>query len=257
MLPKAQEKCISCDKSVGSDDFISCFVCKQKVHKVTACSDLTRSDVQSIQFKKNKLLFLCNNCSISDDTLNMSALVFSLSNEIKELKKELQKFSTHTCSTGGLNDIILQDNLIKEIEDRNVRKNNLILLNIPESDSLTTEDRKNHDRQQIENIVSLADVTDFSLVTFFRLGKPISNKIRPIKVIFENKTTSFMVFKNRSKVFQDPKYKNIKIFKDSTPMEREILKKLRLDLEERKSNGEKDLTIKYIKGHPTIVKAKN
>lgn len=49
---------------------------------------------------------------------------------------------------------------------------------------------------------------------------------------------------------------NIKISDDKTPSQREYLNNVRLALKRRIDAGEQDLTIRYIKGVPTIVTKK-
>ena len=86
-----------------------------------------------------------------------------------------------------------------------------------------------------------------------RLGVAGSEKPRPLKLFFDSPDTVKTIFSNHS-IFNG---KKLKIKNDSTPREMEYLKQLRVKLQERIDNGEKNLTIKFVNGVPSIITKKN
>ncbi|XP_050514926.1 uncharacterized protein LOC126890122 [Diabrotica virgifera virgifera] len=64
----------------------------------------------------------------------------------------------------------------------------------------------------------------------------------------QNEHEAKHILKNKKKLLQNVSLKNVSIIDDKTPNQIECLKELRMELEQRKSNGEENLTIKYIQG---------
>ena len=79
-----------------------------------------------------------------------------------------------------------------------------------------------------------------------------ANKHRPIRVIFKNPCIVSSLIRGKNKLKSCEIYKNISIKCDETAYQRESLLKCREELKRRKDEGEDNLTIKYIKGTPTI-----
>ncbi|KAJ2940142.1 hypothetical protein O0L34_g14181 [Tuta absoluta] len=126
------------------------------------------------------------------------------------------------------------------------------MYDLPESTSDIAEDRKTHDIAECTKVITkITNKADCTRIKAFRLGAPKSDAgaaPRPLKVIMNSKNEALDILRNKHKL-QKPS----SIAADLTPMQREYLKYLREELEKRKSEGEKDLTIKYVQGRPTIV----
>lgn len=76
---------------------------------------------------------------------------------------------------------------------------------------------------------------------------------RPLKVCLDSKYTATKIFK-MVKRLGNTKYSGVTIRNDLTPMQLARLKDLKAELDRRKNDGELDITIKYVKGIPQIVK---
>lgn len=66
-----------------------------------------------------------------------------------------------------------------------------------------------------------------------------------------------LLLKNFSKEVlaeMDESYSDVSVTRDRTPRERDYLHNLRSELKERQDKGERDITIRYMNGTPTIVK---
>lgn len=172
--------------------------------------------------------------------------IISNTKKLKSITKQIQTIQT------SLSNINIRENcnptpldietICNEIRDRENRAKNILVFGLPESND------PNADLTEFNNLlIKLAlDVKPLRLI---RLGKSTANKPRPAKIIFESIDNVIKIFK-LSKSFI--KY-NLKIDHDKTIRERDILKNLRLTLNNRIQNGEKNLTIKYVNNIPTIV----
>lgn len=137
------------------------------------------------------------------------------------------------------------DNAFSEFIDRQSRSKNVILFNV---------------REPIDNSVNNSDISTVNLilrnlgvdikpVIVQRLGKP-NNNYRPIKVLVPSISD---VLGSTRKLKSDQIFNDAKITSDKTLQQRQHFKDLRIQLNNRLSSGDKDLTIKYIKGCPSIV----
>lgn len=78
--------------------------------------------------------------------------------------------------------------------------------------------------------------------------------MRPIKTIFSTATDVFDIIRSKKKILVSNLPSTISISTDRTPYQRESMKKLREELAARQASGEQNLTIKFIKGLPTIIR---
>ena len=86
-----------------------------------------------------------------------------------------------------------------------------------------------------------------------RLGQK-SSKPRPLKVTLHEPSDVFIVLKNKHKLRASSTYSSIRISPDRTIMQRNQLRDIIEKLEERKTAGETNLVMKFVKGVPTISK---
>ena len=96
-------------------------------------------------------------------------------------------------------------------------------------------------------LFSVPDCKPASLV--IRFGKSIERKLRPLKVIFHDRHDAMLVLTNT----EFAKKNNFIIKNDQTLNQRLYFKSLRAELNTRISEGQEDLTIKYVDNIPTIV----
>lgn len=126
------------------------------------------------------------------------------------------------------------------------RSHNLIIGYLPECQN---------DDQRIKAIITSIDPTSSqSMLSFRRLTSKNNSAGKPrlIKVVFNNIMTPKNILRNKSALLST-EFKSITIRDDKTPEEICFLNSLREQLKTRKSAGEVDITIKYIKGVPSIV----
>lgn len=168
--------------------------------------------------------------------------LMSLESDFKELKlKPVSSFNNQLC---------LNEQIIREIQDRKKRENNIILLGIPEQTSYSVEQRVLKDESEVLYIISQISKDIPKPVKIFRIGKFIPGKMRGLKVCFDKPEPAMQLLRSKDKIAS-----NIKIYSDQTPAQRDYFLKTKNELNNRISNGEKDITIKYIKGIPSVVKS--
>ncbi|CAH0726268.1 unnamed protein product, partial [Brenthis ino] len=140
------------------------------------------------------------------------------------------------------------ENLISEMNERKARSRNLILTSVPEQFSSDNNERMKLEKVEVNKILMLIDKECPEPKKNIRLGKYNQNKTRAIKLIFENKSTPIALLRKRDAL----KNHKSRIYSDQTPKQREYLNSLKQKLECRIRNGE-NLSIKYVKGTPTII----
>lgn len=184
--------------------------------------------------------------------VNHLTRINKLENEMVELRKTIERLDNSieantngTSKTDAVNEVS-SESLFNEFHDRAQRAKNIIIHEIPESNSQDTRVRINHDLEQVAEILGKLDVStrDFKAI---RLGRP-GNKIRPLKVLFNNENVASSCLKNR-RLLRD----SIRLNADLTIMQRDQIRKAYAELDQRKQKGEKNLNVKFIKGIPKVV----
>lgn len=141
--------------------------------------------------------------------------------------------------------------ILEELVEREHRAANVILVGVEECASDIGLDRKLHDESSVSKILQeVNNGGDYSkkVVSVQRLGRREDGKTRPIKVVLNSRQDAVLVLKNKNKA-----KKEVRLYDDKTPMQREELNQLRDSLKKRVENGESNITIRYVKGAPKIV----
>ena len=168
-------------------------------------------------------------------------------NELKiELKKSLNKVDTIESSfEERVKGIVLEE------REKENRKDNLIIYNVPESKSMNEKDRT-EDEGKVQEIIKHflpGSNSDHTVVDFFRLGRDKNpDKTRPIKVTLKKNANIpgkvLKAIKTTSVLAHMP---NIKFSPDRSKSEREQYQVLVKELRNRKEAGETDIMIRDLK----------
>ncbi|KAK5640701.1 hypothetical protein RI129_009248 [Pyrocoelia pectoralis] len=192
---------------------------------------------------KDSVSYHCDKCSKQKSELSeLRKLILDLKSEIELLKKASENQCTNLTTPA--------EEIITEVAERQLRSRNVIMYNLNENHS------NDQDLIDVQDVIKKISTVPTEHIKLFRLGQSKSpNKPRPIKIIFKNSDDAISVLRNNKKL----KEINSTIFvrSDLTKMQLEHLSNLRTELQERISNGEKDITIRYIRGVPKIIKSKN
>ena len=128
-----------------------------------------------------------------------------------------------------------------EIEEKERRKNNIIMHNLPEQ---TAEDKQKADLEEVNFILSEAMLLpETKAVTTRRLGAPRSEG-RPRSLLVILNTERSQVLKKSGSIRQYLEWETVFIDPDRTLKERQLHTTLRSELQSRKRKGETDLVIR-------------
>ncbi|KAL3273075.1 hypothetical protein HHI36_014530 [Cryptolaemus montrouzieri] len=92
------------------------------------------------------------------------------------------------------------------------------------------------------------------IVATSRLGDAEKRSSRLLLVTFSNPIITRELLKNRKMLSTTANFRTFSISDDVSPQQAYILKKTRKELQLRQFNGETNLTIRYLKGIPIVVK---
>ena len=182
----------------------------------------------------------------------------NLEKESKTLKNELSTLKTKVSDPPVPANMQLSSPVeltITEIQEREKRAANLIIFGLEENQNqtLNIEELMANELTKVKDLLKkVNDSIDMENVKIHRLGRFSEEKIRPVKVVFPSRERALDILRHKAKLNGNGNSCYIK--NDQTPAQRSYLKHILSKLEERKSSGEEDLTIKYIRGIPSIVK---
>lgn len=183
----------------------------------------------------------------------------ALEKEVSELRNNIQSFKNRepsvALSEGSPSDLqasTKQFDPFNEINERYSRSKNIIIFNINESQSLSPEERSDHDKTHVVQTLQKLELdgnVDFKVV---RIGRP-SSKPRPVKVIFADPSMVTKCLQNKRKLAGC----RLSVKPDLTLMQRNKIKMVFDELNKRKADGESDLTVRYRDGNPYIAKTRS
>lgn len=182
----------------------------------------------------------------SVDVVALEKVSLILKSEVLTLK-DIAGSSISAAATGADGSLLYVNPV--ELLDRVKRANNLIVRNFPESVDVTT------DKALILDIISkIRDGSPCDVIATRRLGNFRQGAPRLVKVEFSNPAVPANILCHRRVLAAFENYRRISIDDDKTPLQIKQLQDLRKELERKRSSGETDVTIKYRKGIPSIIK---
>lgn len=163
----------------------------------------------------------------------------------------------------------LQEDALKEMEDRKAREDNIIIYGLEELNSNIKEERYRADKTNVQQFLEELRV-DFDvdeIIKMLRLGKPESNpdgaqKVRPLLVTFTNSQVKKEIFKNVKDIRDlEEKFKNLSVSNDLTKKQREENRKLVAEAKQKEEEEGQGGRYKFkVKGPPwarKVVKISN
>ena len=141
-------------------------------------------------------------------------------------------------------------NIVKELEDKECRKNNLIFYNVPEP---TTPSWK-ADSAYISDLCRITFNLNIEIVKSFQLGKKIDQKHRPLLICLSNHEIKATILTKSFILCQTSSYEDIFVSTDMTKAEQARRKLLVKQLKSRKARGETDI---IIRGDSIITRSKS
>lgn len=207
-------------------------------------------EMSSIKSQVNTICTNMESMAIEQNKLKIDMAHLMDTNNALETKVVILEKNMNTLkSSNGQEPSVSYNALVTECQERTSRAKNIIIAGIQEPTSEIFTERLNHDSEEVQKVIKSIKENCPEPVQVTRLGKYQQDKLRPVKVCFKSEEVVKQILRNKN----NTSVPNIKIYSDQTPYQREVLKKLKEELESRTSNGEQNLGIKYIKGEPKII----
>lgn len=166
-----------------------------------------------------------------------------LSDKILDISRGLSEVKPGLLSSAGPQSLV-----IPEVLERVEKSHNLLALNVPEGTD------PSHDVSIASAIVDcISESASQNLLSVDRL--PSKDKSRPawLRLRFSNPRVVSGLLRNKSRLLANRNFRDVVLRDDKTKSQVAELDSLRRELKRRQSSGEKNITIKYVKGSPTIV----
>ena len=128
--------------------------------------------------------------------------------------------------------------------DKEKRKLNVVVHNIPESAGNSVKEKADKDANQFKVMVQDEFKLNVQVTKAFRVGKSDPDKPRLLVVALENVDTKLDILKQASELRHSNEWRNVYITPDLTWQEREEGRKLRGELARRRDEGERNLVIR-------------
>ena len=257
----AHSPCRVCQEMVYSDG-ITCDKCECWVHSASECSELSPADFSFMQrCKSPSIKFVCAACrSEFSDTMFIpndvaaknSAKLDLFGSAIADLHDQNKQIMEIIKNNKNTDDSIKAHitEVIGDERDKDDRKQNVIMYNIPECDPKASNTVSEvEDTQKVKNVMSFVtpniDNSFLNGKTVIRMGKvraPSDTypnpKPRPIKVILPSPTEALALRKNARKLKDNQGLNHVGIAADKSWKERLAERELRSEFTRRKNNGE-------------------
>jgi len=262
---KSPWTCESCSEAILVDDgSIECYGCKEWVHRV--CTGLTKTQYATCREGGNFIQWLCEGCRGEGDgkedkvRSRLEAKLDKMMDMMTNVQERVERLEGGYLRE-NIDDLIQKaveakvSEYFEEAQERDRRKNFVVISNVPESKSTLPEDRRAEDLAAIKTILNKVSENGEGGVLEHpvRLGKiQMGKEARPrlLRVKLQKAEQVDSIMKNVGKMrdtvnagVNDPK-KRIYINRDRTPKERDQFRKLQGDLKKRQQEGETDLMIR-------------
>ena len=261
-------KCGACEEEVGEEcNSIECHQCRVWFHQ--ECTDLIESEFKLLNKGKASIIWKCESClkAKGDETKKFIQLESRLEQmmgmllgvEDKIMKEVQDKISKEIEEQMSRLEDRIKTNIEKDSEEKiekERRKDNIVLVNIPENDKSNSEESNKEDLELVKDMLnSIVEIEEGEISNLTRLGskrdkKDRNYKPRNIKITITSQSKRNILFKNAQKLNvgeTDPR-KKIYMNNDLTPQEREAQMKLREEFKNLKRQGEVHIKIDYKKG---------
>jgi len=255
---KALWTCLDCEEEVREDiDSIQCGKCKQWCHK--NCSGLSEKCYKMLQGSGEEIWWVCGECrdlegeETSTSRSRMEAKMDRMMEMVAALTVRLAQIEAK--GVGGVTEQQLDEKVekkvseaLEEVIEREKRKLNVILVNVPECEGDSAEERQKGDLGRVGEMakriagVDKEDISNPVRMGARNIGK--GGKPRMLRVTVRSEETKRKLLMNAYKLSEGEGNRNrMYINQDRTPKEREEFRKLREELERRRKD-EPELVIR-------------
>jgi hypothetical protein len=167
--------------------------------------------------------------------------------ELQTFKEKLKSFETRIVQletvSGPGNEMSLSNEeqmmkIVDEVHQVSLRKNNLIINGLQESENGSLQERETHDRVELTQLALALGVDDLKVSEVRRLGHSQSKKPRPLKIKCTDYEVKQKLLISGKCLRSHDKFKRTYVNPDMTRMQQSWNQKLRTELKRRRDNGE-------------------
>lgn len=169
--------------------------------------------------KENEIF--CNNLQ---DNLQKQA---SQNHEIEHLKRSLETMATE-----------LPSQIFEEFEKRHNRRTNIIVRGLPELQSGSLVERKDHDKAKIRELMLFLSEDQSLVSNISRIGRLRSDGHRLVKITVANENTKWNMLQAAKRLKNSPVFAKVYLSPDLTPQQQQNQRYLQLQLKKRREEGE-------------------
>jgi len=183
--------------------------------------------------------------SLQAEQANLHRLFSEVSSKVDDLKSRNEALRSEVEGTSELaGPPVIQSEspaatfltIAEELDNREHRKNNVIVYNLPETS--ISEDEK-----WFSDLSKTVFDMGVKATKILRLGKPTEENKRPLLIVLDNFSHKEFIVSHSYYLRRHSQYKNIYVSMDMAKFQREKHKKLVQDLKQRRERGEKGLMI--------------
>ena len=168
----------------------------------------------------------------------------SCSEVVEQVSAKLSTFPKLGAAPTGVKDVQNMSRVFDNFLDKDKRKCNLVIHNLPEADAASLAERSEQDTRDFQKMVRDTFKLQVRATRSFRVGKATADRPRLLIVTLESTELKHDLLQLAPQLRNSKDWGNIYISPDLTKTEREAARKLREELKARKAAGEEDLYIK-------------
>ena len=167
----------------------------------------------------------------------------SCSEVVNQVSAKLSNLPQLTAERTTTKDVQNISRVFDDFLDKDRRKNNLVVHNLPEAEAASLAERSKQDISQFQEIVKDVFRLQVKASKSFRVGKAVPDGHRLLIVTLEGSDMKHDILQLAPQL-RNSQWENIYITPDLTKSERELARKLRQELRSRRSAGEENIFIK-------------
>ena len=126
------------------------------------------------------------------------------------------------------------ENIYTEIEQRELRRDNVIIFGLPEKCNYSLDERKANDHQEVCALFDEIDIEKGDITDIHRIGRLLAGRSRPLKV----RLTKLEIFRKSKLLRGTTRFSRVFISSDKTKLQQEEWSNLRKQLRARQEAGE-------------------
>lgn len=171
--------------------------------------------------------------SLTSRITDMETAVHLIQRDHDKLKSEVSAVKTETLSALEASSRLA----FTEIDNRVMRTSNIIIRGLPEETGSVGE-RLRSDKDSVRNVLEAVEANSADVTEIRRLGKLDKDRSRLLRVTLRSPTIKQQVLRKAKLLRNSPFFKDVFLQPDLTPMQQELERKLRKEVDDRRKQGE-------------------